>query len=625
MKLKEFSLVLYKGQPAIITGTDSDKIEIRTFSGSKKVREKDVEFLHEGPIKSLDKVLSATLPDGNISEAWDFFDGETPSFAELSELVWGAYPCETAWPIWKTLSTSPWFVCTNPQEPIQLRSKADAEAIMRKADAKREEGAERDAFRNRLLATLSGKSAEGVKLPDDGKYLQDVEALALGKTDKSRTLKDSSLAETPQSAHRVLLATGYWQKEFNPWPSRHGHTLHSSSVQISAPNDTSDLLDLTHLESFAIDNEWSSDPDDAVSIDGERLWVHVADPASTVHPDTPADLDARSRGSTLYIPEGAARMLDDSALDYFALGLTDVSRALSFCISFTETGAVSDVTIHRTRIRVTRLTYAEASARREEAALAPLFAIAERNIERRRTAGAVFIELPEIHLSVKTGSSPSANKPEISIVPVKNEIAADMVREMMLLAGEGAARFAFKNEIPFQYVSQEMPEIPTELPPGLAGEYRKRRSMRSRKVGTIPADHAGLGLGMYSQVTSPLRRYGDLVAHQQLHLFLDGKKLMDTDDMLTRIASGDSASRECTFAERETNLHWILVYLSDHPEWTGNAVIVERNGPLSTILVPEFAQESKLNMDASQELGSVIRVRAGNINIPEQTLTYIHV
>jgi len=213
----------------------------------------------------------------------------------------------------------------------------------------------------------------------------------------------------------------------------------------------------------------------------------------------------------------------------------------------------------------------------------------------------------------------------IAVTPVASESAADMVREMMLLAGEAAARFAFKNKIPFQYVSQETPDIPAELPPGLAGEYRKRRSMRSRKVGTIPADHAGLGLGMYSQVTSPLRRYGDLIAHQQLHLYLAGKPLMGTDDMLERIAAGDSASRGCTLAERSSNLHWILVYLGRNPDWTGDAVVVEHNGSTATIMVSELAQESKIRVETDVELNSVIRVRAGNINIPELTLSFIPV
>ncbi len=621
MKLKENCLVLYKTQPAIITGTDADKLEINCPSGQKKVREKDIEFLHAGPVKDLKKVLAAALPEGDISEALEFFEGETPLFAELTDLVWGNYPAEAAWAIWQNVSGSPWFICTSPVEPVLLRAKADAEALIKKTGAKKEEAAEREAFIKRLKQTLS--AGTGINLVEDAKFLQDVEAVALGNSEKSKTMKEAGITETPQAAHRILLKAGYWAADRNPWPSRNGHTLHSSSVPVGAPDDSDERLDLTHLEAWAIDNAWSADPDDAVSIDGETLWVHIADPASTITPDSDVDRDARSRGSTLYIPEGAARMLADNALDYYALGLSPISRALSFGITFTVTGAVKDVDIRKTRVSVKRLTYAEASARKEDTSLAPLFAIARRNIERRREAGGVFIDLPEVHITVK--ATDDSGEKIISITEIASESAADMVREMMLLAGEAAARFAFKNKIPFQYVSQETPDIPAELPSGLAGEYRKRRSMRSRKVGTIPADHAGLGLGMYSQVTSPLRRYGDLIAHQQLHLYLAGKPLMATDDMLERIAAGDSASRGCTLAERSSNLHWILVYLTRNPDWTGDAVVVEHNGPTATILVPELAQESKINLKTDAELNTIIRVRAGNINIPELTLSFIPV
>ena len=44
---------------------------------------------------------------------------------------------------------------------------------------------------------------------------------------------------------------------------------------------------------------------------------------------------------------------------------------------------------------------------------------------------------------------------------------------MMLLAGEGAAHFAFENQIPFPYVSQESPDLPTSVPEGLAGDFKK--------------------------------------------------------------------------------------------------------------------------------------------------------
>ena len=634
MKFRDFSLVLYKTQPAIITKIDIDKIEIELSDSTKKVREKDIEFLHGGPVKSIKTVVAATAPDGNLAEAADFFQGETPSFAEIAELVWGAYTPETAYALWKAIAESPYFCATVPSEPVQVRTKEEAEAILQKNAAKRAEGAERSAFIARLKKTLSARKGigetspveGGILLPEDGKYLQDVEALALGKTEKSKTLKEAGLPETREGAHRVLLVTGYWPIERNPWPARHGHTLASSSVPVDEPDDTDARLDLTALDSWAIDNDWSSDPDDAVSFDGTRLWVHVADPASTVTPDSRADIDARSRGSTLYVPEGAARMLAENSLSFYALGLKDVSRSLSFGITFTDTGAIADVEIARTRVKVTRLTYAQASERSDTPGLSPLFAIAERNIKRRREAGAVFIDLPEVHISVDTSDASGTQAAgTISITELKGEPAADMVREMMLLAGEAAARFAFKNEIPFQYVSQDEPDIPKDIPSALAGEYRKRRSMRSRKVGTIPAAHAGLGIGMYSQVTSPLRRYGDLIAHQQLHLFLDGKKLMDTDDMLERIAMGDSAARECTLAERESNLHWILVYLSRHPEWTGDAVIVEKTGIQATILIPCLAQESRITLKEEGELNDVIQVRAGNINIPEQKVSFIPV
>lgn len=618
MKLSEFSVVLYKGQPAVITGFEPGKIEIRLETDTKKVREKDIVFLHQGPVKTVAELLRAKAPAGDLSEAAEFFAGEHPSYLELVELVWGSFPAEAAWAVWREVSTSLLFSCPSPDGPVKVRSKEEVAESVKKLEAKKLEGEEKQAFLGRLKAALSGKGA--INLPADGKYLQDVEALALAQSDKSRTLKEAGLAETPQAAHRVLLATGYWRPERNPWPTRHGHSLSTSAVPVEAPDASVDRLDLTALSAWAIDNEWSNDPDDAVSVDGDILWVHVADPAQTVLPDSDADRDARNRGSTLYIPEGASRMLADSALDYYALGLSGESLALSFRIAFTETGAIDDVSILRTRIRVSRLTYAEASARRDSPELAPLFAIAERNIERRRRAGAVFIDLPEVHMAATVREDGSA---EVSFKVITPEPSADMVREMMLLAGEASARFAFKNGIPFQYVSQEAPDVPKDIPEGLAGEYRKRRSMRSRKVGTIPADHAGLGIGMYSQVTSPLRRYGDLVSHQQLHLFLDGKKPMDTDDMLTRIAMGDSAARECTLAERESNAHWTLVFLATHPDWEGDAVVVERNGPSATVIVREFAYESRMVLDGKFGLNSMIRVRAGNVNIPEQTVTFI--
>ena len=69
-------------------------------------------------------------------------------------------------------------------------------------------------------------------------------------------------------------------------------------------------MDLTHLPAFAIDNAWTTDPDDALSLEGtNRLWVHVADVAALVLPDTPTDIEARNRVASLYLPEMTVPML----------------------------------------------------------------------------------------------------------------------------------------------------------------------------------------------------------------------------------------------------------------------------------------------------------------------------
>ena len=195
----------------------------------------------------------------------------------------------------------------------------------------------------------------------------------------------------------------------------------------------------------------------------------------------------------------------------------------------------------------------------------------------------------------------------------------------MLLAGEAAAKYAFKKGIPFPFISQPSPDIPKDLPEGLAGQYRLRRSMRSRSVGVSPAAHAGLGLGMYSQVTSPLRRYSDLIAHQQLRAHLNQSPLLDKDTMLERISAGDAAMSASIKAERSTRLHWTIVYLLQNPEWTGKGVVVELRGKQAVILIPELAQETIIIPKETVALNDELIVKAGKLNLPELELSFFEV
>ncbi len=61
----------------------------------------------------------------------------------------------------------------------------------------------------------------------------------------------------------------------NPYPRR--MDLPAESPLLDLPElPAEERRDLTHLAAFAIDDEGNRDPDDAISLDGERLWVHVS-------------------------------------------------------------------------------------------------------------------------------------------------------------------------------------------------------------------------------------------------------------------------------------------------------------------------------------------------------------
>ncbi|KAJ4421611.1 3'-5' RNA exonuclease complex component [Gnomoniopsis sp. IMI 355080] len=111
-----------------------------------------------------------------------------------------------------------------------------------------------------------------------------------------------------------------------------------------------------------------------------------------------------------------------------------------------------------------------------------------------------------------------------------------MVSSLMVLAGEIAAQWSADRDIPVPYLSQPQAEKNRELlktytekiyyPLLLKGEdtpdhFNQLLSLVGKSdVSTKPAPHFFMGVDMYTKVTSPLRRYSDLLAHWQIETAL---------------------------------------------------------------------------------------------------------
>jgi len=596
---KPGSLALYKIRPARVLGV-ADKIEIELEGGkSKRVRPKDLLLLHPGPIAALSELKPC---EGEVQESWELLAESETNLPELSELIYDEYTPMTAWAAWQLVADGLYF----EGQPGSIRTRSEEQV---ESDRKqRQEKAAAEKEWSEFLARLKASTI----IPQDHERLVEVERLALKQSKSSRILQILERQQSPENAHRLLVSLGYWEPTFNPYPQRLNHSLSSPDLAVPELLD-SNRVDMTHLPAFAIDDEGNQDPDDALSLEGDRIWVHVADVAALVAPDSPLDLEARARSANLYLPETTVQMLPWEITERLGLGLTETSPALSFGFRLTDAAELADIEIVRSWVRVKRLSYAEADEQLHTAPFDQLQALTQRYHARRYAAGAMQIDLPEVRVQVVNDA--------VEIEPLSRKNSREMVTDAMLMAGEAAARFAQERDIPIPYATQAASGI-TEPPVGLAAMYACRRSLKPSQTVCQPDLHAGLGLEMYCRATSPLRRYADLVVHQQLTAYLSNREPLPIKAVTERMGAAAAVTGSVRKAERFSNLHWKLVYLKRNPKWEGEGVVVDMQNQRATIIIPALAMETKLRLPEPVALDATLNLELREVDLPDLTARF---
>ena len=608
-------LVLYKKSPALV-GSVAAKIAIQVAGGkSVNVREKDIQLLHGGPLKALKEI--ETAPEGDVNEAWELLQGETVSLEELAEYIYGDATPAAAWQAWKVLDEGTYFL--GSITAITARKPEGVQAILDKALAKEREAALWDEYLERV------KRSE--VLPEDFPHLSDIQRLAYRKASTNRTLKALDIEILPEKAHRMLLQLGIWDDTINPYPARFDCAVTQPEFEVpELPEE--DREDLTHLAAYAIDDDNCSDPDDAISIDGDCLWIHVADAAALIPPDSEIDLEARSRGANLYLPEGVINMLPSKVTEVLGLGLQERSPALSFKIEISEDGTPVCAKATPSWIEVERTSYSIVDQKLDEEPFAGMRRLTEPFRARRMAQGAAELILPEVKLKTTVEGELYHFNPEaevglreqgvynVEIKDLPRLKSRELVTDAMLMAGEAVADFLIENQISAPFASQPAPdEICT--PVTLSDMFGYRKKFKRSQLHLVADNHAGLGLERYTRVTSPLRRYSDLLVHQQLRAFLAGKPLISEDDMLPRMAEAEMGGSNTSRAERQSNRHWTLLHMQQQPDTIYRGVVVDKMDDRGTIMIPELAIDVKMRRMADAKLDSEVYLKLFRVNLAD--------
>ena len=325
-----------------------------------------------------------------------------------------------------------------------------------------------------------------------------------------------------------------------------------------------------------VDDEDTVEVDDALSCEpladgGMRVRVHIALVADFVAKGGAMDQEAAARATTVYLPETTIRMLPDPISCRAASLIAGEDRpVMTTDVRLSADGELLDASIYPARIPIMRRLdydqvdrFLESGAATDDTAatVARLNAAAIQLRQRRRTAGAILVQRREAKVRVR------GDDVEITVLDNASP-GRTLVAEFMVLSNFVAARYAAANRIPIIYRVQ----------PQLGGDMA---SMRPR-LSLHPEYHAGIGLDFYAQLSSPIRRYADLVLQRQLLGALKSSdheaQIYTVDELLTVLAGAENAEASGRELERRAKRYWILRYLERHAREGEILAYVTREG-----------------------------------------------
>ena len=291
-------------------------------------------------------------------------------------------------------------------------------------------------------------------------------------------------------------------------------------------NSVLEICDFGSLPVYLIDPKGTLEVDDGVSVElvansnEAILHVHVADPCDLVTGDL--EREAQRRVGTLYLPEIKVPMLPEritlqSTLRDGGTGIGVGIKTLTFtCRIDLESGELRDHKIRHGIIKnLKHMTYEEADQLKENnPEIQLLKKITSAHLKQRESRGHLDFSFPRGLAQLDRSNKRILIKLDGDEVEMKKIVA-----EAMIIAGRIAGESLRDREIvaPFRThsglgIGIETGKSPNSL--SLLKKYEMLKGMPAASVSITPRPHISMGLNAYVKVTSPLRRFLDLITHK---------------------------------------------------------------------------------------------------------------
>jgi len=212
-------------------------------------------------------------------------------------------------------------------------------------------------------------------------------------------------------------------------------------------------------------------------------------------------------------------MLPKDILEKANLAQNKTSETISAAIEFNEDGSIYNYEITEAIIKPKyQLTYEDVNEilelePKEEIELVKIKNLLEKSIAFRKKQGAIIFESPNSKIKL--------DKNKIIINKLEKTISQVIVAESMILMGYVTSLFINKNNIAAAFRIQKLNCNPEDILNRYKDSEIKniilKQYMGKSYITTKPNSHESLGLKMYVQCTSPLRRYLDLIIQRQVY------------------------------------------------------------------------------------------------------------